>query len=106
MTTENETLLNTVYKTFLGENSMAVKLREGRGITLFEYELLVDSIEKLIVIYQTKNHVPKKLASCFMDITNIFYSCQDLYEEDEFNILADMAFNLHFLGERLFEESV
>jgi len=102
----NETIaLNFIYDNLLGEKSIFIKLRAGEGIDLELYSELVRNITILIDVFKKKDYIPKKLALCFVDITNTFYASKDLYLDDESNTLEEMILNLHYLGETLFSTS-
>ena len=94
--------LESIYNILLGESSLYVKLRNAEGIEPMVYKELVSSIEIVTQAYKNNDFVPKKLALCFVDISNALYASESLYTKEEFEKLEDMVVHLQYLAEELF----
>ncbi|WP_396631806.1 hypothetical protein, partial [Lysinibacillus sp.] len=66
--------LNSIYENILGEHSILIQLRNGEGLNEVKYSELITAMKILIAEYKSFEVVPKKLALCFVDISNFFIS--------------------------------
>lgn len=93
---------NIVYDFTIGDNSILMELRVGKGLNKQSYKLLIEAMEKLIEEYKDKSAVPKKLALCFVDINNYFYFNEGRYTEEKEKELEDAVHEISSLAEQLF----
>jgi len=94
--------LNVVYDYTIGDNSILVELRAGEGLNQESYKLLIEAMTKLIEEYKDQSEVPKKLALCFVDISNYFYFHEGKYTKEE-ELFEDAVHEISRLAEILFE---
>lgn len=94
--------LETVYSLLLGTNSIYVRIRSGEGLDQTQFDALRSAMLVLIDAYETRDLVPKKLALCFVDILNNFYST-DKYEGEESDRIEDSILEISKLAEELLE---
>ncbi|MGA3598946.1 hypothetical protein [Lysinibacillus agricola] len=95
--------LNVVYDYTIGDNSILVGLRAGEGLNQESYKLLIEAMTKLIEEYKDQSEVPKKLALCFVDISNYFYFHEGKYTKEEEELFEDAVHEISRLAEMLFE---
>ena len=96
-----EEALEIVYENTIGDNSILRELRGGKGLNQQSYKLLIEAMKKLIEEYKDKSEVPKKLALCFVDISNYFNEGKYTKEEEE--EFEDVVHEISSLAEKLFE---
>ena len=99
---DKSTALQIVYDTVLKEDSLFVKIRMSQGLDHAAYAHLIQAMEFLIEEYKDAEVVPKKLALCFVDISNSFYST-DLYEGSESDQIEDAIHKISELANKLFD---
>lgn len=95
--------LNVVYDYTIGESSILMELRVGKGLNHQSYRLLIEAMKKLIEEYKDKSEVPKKLALCFVDISNYFYFNEGKYTKEEKEEFEDVVHEISSLAGKLFE---
>ncbi|WP_285395857.1 hypothetical protein [Lysinibacillus sp. fls2-241-R2A-57] len=100
---DKDKALNVVYEYTIGDNSILVELREGDGLNQESYKLLIEAMRKLIEEYKDQSEVPKKLALCFVDISNYFYFHEGVYTKVEEVLFEDAVHEISSLANRLFE---
>ncbi|MFL0100136.1 hypothetical protein [Tenacibaculum maritimum] len=88
----------------LGDNSFPVRIREKREIKQDEFEILKKSIEKLCDYYKEEDFIPKRIALCFVDISNFFFVPNLSYSESEIERFEDYGIALSELGNKLFSK--
>ena len=94
--------LDIVYDCTIGNNSIMIPLREGLGLNEQSYKLFLEAMKILIEEYKDKSEVPKKLASCFIDITKYFNFIEGKYSREDEEKLEDVNHEISFLVEELF----
>lgn len=99
-----EDALQTVYKHILEDGSILIKLREGQGLDEAAYTKLLQSMQVLIQEFKNSDTVPKKLALCFVDISNYFYFNEGKYSESEQDQIEDACHRISELANELFNE--
>lgn len=95
--------LKIVYKYTIDDNSILYSLRVGLGLNENNYNTLIEAMKILITEYSNKSEVPKKLALCFVDISNYFYFNEGKYSEEEEEKLEDAIHEISSLAGKLFE---
>jgi len=95
--------LNVVYDYTIGDNSILVELRAEEGLNQESYKLLIEAMTKLIEEYKDQSEVPKKLALCFVDISNYFYFHEGKYTKAEEELFEDAVHEISRLAGMLFE---
>lgn len=95
--------LNVVYDYTIGDHSILVELRAGEGLNQESYKLLIEAMTKLIEEYKDQSEVPKKLALCFVDISNYFYFHEGKYTKEEEELFEDAVHEISRLAGMLFE---
>lgn len=92
MTTE--AALNVIYEGLLGENSIVVKLRNREGLDEEKYDSILEAIEVLKVAYKDQDHIPKKLALAFLDVSTYFIFDDEWYSQEEQEKFEDAGLQL------------
>lgn len=92
MTTEEA--LNVIYEGLLGEDSIQVKLRNKEGLDEEKYAAVLEAIEVLKEAYKDQDHIPKKLALAFLDVSNYFIFGDEWYSEEEQEKFEDAGLQL------------
>lgn len=92
MTTEEA--LNVIYEGLLGENSILVKLRNKEGLDEDMYGSVLEAIEVLKIAWKDQDHIPKKLALAFLDISTYFIFSDEWYSEEEQEKFEDAGLQL------------
>jgi len=95
--------LKIVYEYTIGDNSILCSLRVGLGLNENNYNTLIEAMKILITEYSNKTEVPKKLALCFVDISNYFYFNEGKYSEEEEEKLEDAIHEISSLAGKLFD---
>ncbi|QPQ31197.1 hypothetical protein [Lysinibacillus sp. JNUCC 51] len=98
-----EEALEIVYENTIGDNSILRELQGGKGLNHQSYRLLIEAMKKLIEEYKDKSEVPKKLALCFVDISNYFYFNEGKYTKEEKEEFEDVVHEISSLAGKLFE---
>lgn len=101
---DTENHLNIVYKFLLENESILLDMRRGEGLNDSKYKKLLESINYLTEQYRNSEVIPKKLALCFIDISNYFYFNKQLYSTEEQNKLEDAAHKISELANALFSD--
>ena len=91
-----------VFNNMIGDNSIIMSLRSGGGIDENVYQETVTACKTMIPLLADQQYVPKKLAQCFVDVSNSVYSSEELYTQEVFERFEDMAHELNYLGQELF----
>jgi hypothetical protein len=96
--------LDTIYQGLLGNNSIPVQLRSGKGLDKDTFLKIKIAIAFLKKEYKNKNEVPKKLALAFIDISSYFSFRDDFYSIEDQEVFEDAANELVQLANDLFED--
>jgi hypothetical protein len=96
-------IIEIIEQELIGENSIPVKLRNERFFDKIAFEKLLNSINFAINFYKNKDKVPKKLALCFVDISNYFFVDKKYFSENEIVEIEDAGMKLSELANKLFE---
>lgn len=99
-----DNVIDDLYRSLLGNDSIPERLRLKREVTNMEFNELIDKVEKLVEYYKDKDYVPKKLAACFVDIYNQFSLREDFYPTEKLNLFEDIGVKLQELAYELFDE--
>lgn len=78
-----ERAIDIVYEGLVGEESIPVDLRMGRGLDYNKLVKVKKALKILIEFYRDKKDVPKKLACCFIDIYGLFQFKKEYYPKEE-----------------------
>ena len=96
-------LSEIVFNNIIGEQSILLSLRSGSGINEHVYLETVEVCRELCLLLANQTFVPKKLAQCFVDLSNAVYASEGLYTEEAFEGLEDKVQELNYWGQELFE---
>lgn len=86
----------------IGVNSIPNQLRNNHYFDKKSYNELISVLHKVITYYENKNEVPKRLALCFVDISNSFYANGNYFSEKELEEIEDAAIEISRLANILF----
>ncbi|WP_239617283.1 hypothetical protein [Cohnella mopanensis] len=101
-----EDALNIIYNYILGEDSILVSLRMGDGLNEQHYSQLIEAMKLLTKEYKDKSEVPKKLALCFVDISNFFYFNEGIYSSEVQDRLENAVHEISQVANELFESNM
>ena len=95
--------INIIYEGLIGTNSIPNNLRLNKQLDKSKLENIKSAIKFLIVHYKNNSNVPKKLASCFIDIYGLFQFKEGFFLQEKLIEYEDIGIELHDLAYRLFE---
>lgn len=95
--------IKIIEKELIGDNSIPIKLRNEHFFDKSAFEKLVNSINEAIVFYKGVDNIPKRLALCFVDISNYFYVDNNFFSESEIEEIEDAGMKLSELANQLFD---
>jgi hypothetical protein len=82
-----------IYGLLSGRKAIPVKLRLKEKVNN-EYETLLEELDQLIIKYNGRDSIPKKLSYSFLNISNYFEFSNRLYSEKELENIEDMKNNI------------
>lgn len=85
-----EQAIQTVVYHLQEESGLLLKIGLNKGIDEGAFDELVSAMKFLSDHLKSKNSIPKKLASCFIDLTPYFFRAMDRYNEKEKERIEDM----------------
>lgn len=98
-----ESFILIIEQELIGENSIPCKLRNEHFFDKIAFERLVNSIKEAIVFYKGQDYIPKKLALCFVDISNFFFVDNNYFPENEIEEIENAGMKLSKLANELFD---
>jgi hypothetical protein len=98
-----KSFIQIIEQELIGENSIPCKLRNEHFFDKLAFERLVNSVEEAINYYKEQDNIPKKLALCFVDISNHFFVDSDYFSENEIEEIEDAGMELSELANKLFD---
>lgn len=98
-----EKILEIIENELIGINSIPVKLRNEHFFDREAFEKLINALEIAIEIFKDQIQVPKKLALCFIDISNHFFVDDNFFNQDEIELIEDAGMKLSELANKLFD---
>lgn len=98
-----EKILNIIEDELIGINSIPAKLRNEHFFDKEAFQKLINTLEVAIEIFKDQIQVPKKLALCFIDISNHFFVDDKFFSQDEIEIIKDAGMKLSELANKLFD---
>ncbi len=97
-----ETALNQVYESLLGDNSIPLQLRMRQGLDQARFQQLTEAIRFLTNYYAQEETIPKKLALALVDIYGSFSFQENFYNDSDSIIIEDAGMLLQVLATELF----
>lgn len=98
-----EKVLETIEYELIGINSIPVKLRNEHFFDKEAFQKLIDALEIAIEVFKDEIQVPKKLALCFIDVSNHFFVDDNFFSQDEIELIEDAGMKLSELANKLFD---
>lgn len=98
-----ESFIIIIEQELIGENSIPCKLRNEHFFDRIAFERLVNSIKEAIGFYKAQDNIPKKLALCFVDISNFFFVDSNYFPENEIEEIENAGMKLSELANELFD---
>lgn len=98
-----EKILNIIEDELIGVNSIPAKLRNEHFFDKEAFQKLINALEVAIEIFKDQIQVPKKLALCFIDISNHFFVDDKFFSQDEIEVIEDAGMKLSELANKLFD---
>lgn len=99
-----EKILKIIEDELIGINSIPLKLRNEHFFDKEAFQKLINAIEIAIEIFKDQIQVPKKLALCFIDISNYFFVDDTFFSQDEIELIEDAGMKLSELANKLFDD--
>lgn len=94
-----EEAIDQVEEGLLSVNAVPVKIRSEKTIDRELYAKTIRAIQFLIDNFNNESVIPKRLALCFVDISNAFFVSDEHFSIKE---VEDMGVELTALGNELF----
>lgn len=98
----HEMALEIVSSCLIGENSIPQQLRAKQGLNQPLFNKLVDAVHFLIIYYQDRDMVPKRLGFCMVDIFGAFSFKEGFYNDEDSVLIEDAGILLQSLATDLF----
>lgn len=95
-------LLHVIEEGLIGERSIPNQLRNHRRFDRKQFDNVVEAIGEARRNTEGDEWVPKRLALCFVDISNHFYVDRNHFEEHEVKQIEDAGLKLSELANQLF----
>lgn len=95
--------LQVIYDSFLGDETIPIKLRLGKGLDRKQLDKAKQALNFLIRAWHGRDMVPQRLAAAFVDIQSTMQWGKDQYSEAEQDEIEDAANELVDLAYDLFE---
>lgn len=99
-----EKILEIIEDELIGINSIPIKLRNEHFFDKEAFQKLIDALEIAIEIFKGQTEVPKKLALCFIDVSNHFFVDDTFFSQDEIELIEDAGMKLSELANKLFDD--
>ena len=98
-----KSFIKIIEQELIGENSIPCKLRNEHFFDKSAFKRLVNAVEEAISYYKEQDNIPKKIALCFVDISNDFFVSSDYFPENEIEEIEDAGMKLSELANKLFD---
>jgi hypothetical protein len=96
--------LEIIEDELIGINSIPAKLRNEHFFDKESFEKLINALEIAIEAFKGQIQVPKRLALCFIDISNHFFVDDNFFSQDEIELIEDAGITLSELANKLFDD--
>lgn len=97
-----EEAIDQIEEGLLSLNAVSVKIRSAKTIDRELYGQPIRAIQFLIENFNNESVIPKRLALCFVDISNAFFVSDEHFSIEEVEEIEDMGIELVALGNELF----
>lgn len=96
-------IIKIIEQELIGDNSIPCKLRNEHFFDKQAFKKLVNSIHKAIDFYKDQDNIPKRIALCFVDVSNNFFVDSNFFTESEMEEIEDAGMELSKLANQLFD---